>query len=158
MQERQARAEAEQWHSVALGEVGGLRGPRPKAEKWQFVSRTDARQTAIQGALEDRSLSATAAHRSTGSPICIGSVGSRGRRQSWNRSGIEACEGPGPRSHSGKSGTGARGHVRSSTRQSFEVGGSNRGHGRVRVQKFNTSRELWHVPESPPPRLQWTCN
>ena len=42
----------------------------------QFVSSAGARQTAILGALEERSLSATAAHRSTGSPICIGSVGS----------------------------------------------------------------------------------
>ena len=44
---------------------------------------------------------------------------------------IEVCEGPGPCSHSGKTGTSARGHVRSSTRQSFEFGGSNRDHGRV---------------------------
>ena len=27
-----------------------------------------------------------------------------------------------------------------------------------RVQKINFSRELWHVPELPPPRLQWTCS
>ena len=54
-------------------------------------------------------------------------------------SGIEACEGPGPSSHSGKTGTGARGHVRSSTRQSFEVGGSNRGHGRVPGSRSSVS-------------------
>ena len=49
----------------------------------QFVSRADASQAAIQRTLEARSFSATAAHRSTSSPICIGSVGSRGAMPEW---------------------------------------------------------------------------
>ena len=117
----------------------------------QFVSRADTRQTAIQGTLEARSFSATAAHRSTSSPICIGSVGSRGReRQSGNRSGIEPCEGPGSSGHPGKAGICARGHVRSSTRQSSEVGGSNRGHG-PEVQFLQGALARARVAASPPP-------
>ena len=53
---------------------------------------------------------------------------------------IEVCEGPGPCSHSGRTGTSARGHVRSSTRQSFEFGGSNRDHGRVPGSRSSISQ------------------
>ena len=70
-----------------------LRGPRPKAEKWPhlFVRNSSAALMPAKPQFRGRwrhGVSQPQAHRSTSSPICIGSVGSRG--QSGNRSGTEA--------------------------------------------------------------------
>ena len=140
-----------------------LRGPRPKAEKWPhlFVRNSSAALMPAKPQFRGRwrhGVSQPQAHRSTSSPICIGSVGSRAQRcQSGNRSGIEAKD-----------------QVQAATQAKREsVPEAMFEAARVRVSKLEAAikamgefqgpevqflGELWHVPVSLLPRLLWTHN